>query len=605
MKKTEIYKQKVQSFKEQLSIQKKKSRIISYLRAIIFIAGVFSFYYLYFDYRLLILSVFITLSIFLFLIKRSIFVKQKIKLTKALIKLNDDEIKAVSGEYTIFHNGNEFIDFEHFYSYDLDIFGEGSLFQFLNRTATVSGKIKLANTLSKIETDKNKITQKQKADKELSDNLEWRQLFTATARINDFDYSENITSKEDKTLKSLIKWAETSVDFIRNPIWKSLLYFFPGLIFVFSVLYFLNIVPSSIVVFFGLINLSVVGLFLKKTNREHSVLEQKKQSLKTLEKLLIQIEEKEFKTEYLKKLKNKLIFNKLSSIQQINKLSKTLQAFDIRLNMIAGILLNAILLWDLQILFRLEKMKKKLEKTIPDWFDIVAEFDSMVSFANYSYNNPEFVYPEISDKDFYFEIIDGGHPLIFSKQRVNNDFKIDGLKKIIIITGANMAGKSTFLRTVGINMILGSAGTSVCAKKFIFSPIQIYTSVRTNDSLHKNESYFYAELMRLKKITDFLKKGNKLFIILDEMLKGTNSKDKHTGSKGLIEQLIKLNASGLAATHDIQLGKLSEEYPQNITNKRFEVEIINEELFFDYKLKSGISQNLNASFLMKKHGIIE
>ena len=229
----------------------------------------------------------------------------------------------------------------------------------------------------------------------------------------------------------------------------------------------------------------------------------------------------------------------------------------------------------------------------------------MICFGNFSYNNSNYTFPEISDAEFYLSIKEGGHPLLYKDQRINNDFSVTDLKKITIVTGANMAGKSTFLRTIGVNMVLGMTGSPVCAEKFVFSPIEIFTSVRTNDSLHKNESYFYAELMRLKKITDTLKSGKKLFIILDEMLKGTNSKDKHIGSYALIEQLIKLNASGLAATHDIQLGKLAEKYPNNISNKRFEVEIINDELVFDYKLKDGISQNLNASFLMKKYGIIE
>ena len=208
------------------------------------------------------------------------------------------------------------------------------------------------------------------------------------------------------------------------------------------------------------------------------------------------------------------------------------------------------------------------------------------------------------EKDFILKIKEGGHPLISSKKMVSNDFSIEGLHKISIITGANMAGKSTFLRTVGINMILGAMGTPVCAKEMSFSPIQIFTSVRTNDSLQKNESYFYAELMRLKKITDSLKAGNKLFVIIDEMLRGTNSKDKHNGSYKLIKQLLKYKTAGLVATHDIQLGKLIEEHPNNISNKRFEVEIINDEVVFDYKIKDGISQNLNASFLMKKYGII-
>ncbi len=202
------------------------------------------------------------------------------------------------------------------------------------------------------------------------------------------------------------------------------------------------------------------------------------------------------------------------------------------------------------------------------------------------------------------EIINGSHPLLASKDRISNDFKINDLGKVVIVTGANMAGKSTFLRSLGTNIILACSGAKVCAEKFIFSPINIHTSIRANDSLQKNESYFYAELMRLKKIIDRLKSGEKLFIILDEMLRGTNSKDKHSGSQGLIEQLLKYNVVGIVATHDVKLGELTKKYPEKISNKRFEVKITGEKLSFDYKLMDGVSQNLNATFLMKKYRII-
>lgn len=154
-------------------------------------------------------------------------------------------------------------------------------------------------------------------------------------------------------------------------------------------------------------------------------------------------------------------------------------------------------------------------------------------------------------------------------------------------------------------MVLAFCGAKVCAREFCVSPIQLFTSVKLSDSLQKNESYFYAELMRLKQIVDRLKSGEKLFVIIDEMLRGTNSKDKHHGSRGMIEQLLKMKVSGIIATHDIQLGNLIEKYPDKISNKRFEVQIQNDKLGFDYKLQDGISRNLNATFLMKKYGIIE
>ena len=231
------------------------------------------------------------------------------------------------------------------------------------------------------------------------------------------------------------------------------------------------------------------------------------------------------------------------------------------------------------------------------------EFDFLTSFGTFSFNHTEYTFPEIKEGEFYLEMEQAGHPLINAQTRVDNDIIINGHKQLLVITGANMAGKSTFLRTVGVNMILAMAGSVVCAEKLIISPMQLHTSVRTSDSVQKSESYFFAELKRLKSIIDRMQSGENLFVIIDEMLRGTNSKDKHHGSEALIEQFIRLSGSGLIATHYIALGSLADKYPDNVKNYRFEVEIENNELEFDYKLKTGISQNLNATFLMKKMGI--
>jgi DNA mismatch repair ATPase MutS len=180
---------------------------------------------------------------------------------------------------------------------------------------------------------------------------------------------------------------------------------------------------------------------------------------------------------------------------------------------------------------------------------------------------------------------------------------MEGFGQFRIITGANMAGKSTYLRTVGINLVLAMTGSPVLANSFVFSPVDVFTGIKTSDSLQAGESYFFAELKRLKEIIVQLEKGKTLFVILDEILRGTNSADKQKGSKALIRQLIQMKASGLIATHDLALGELADFFPENIKNQRFEVEIENNELKFDYLLKEGISQNLNATSLMKKMGI--
>ena len=186
---------------------------------------------------------------------------------------------------------------------------------------------------------------------------------------------------------------------------------------------------------------------------------------------------------------------------------------------------------------------------------------------------------------------------------VRNGISIEKRPFFIIITGANMAGKSTYLRTVGINYLLACIGAPVWAKQMEIFPARLITSLRTSDSLTDNESYFFAELKRLKLIIDKLQAGEDLFIILDEILKGTNSVDKQKGSFALIKQFMSMNANGIIATHDLLLSSLANSFPKNIRNYCFEADITNNELTFSYKMRDGVAQNMNACFLMKKMGI--
>ena len=288
--------------------------------------------------------------------------------------------------------------------------------------------------------------------------------------------------------------------------------------------------------------------------------------------------------------------------KSLKSLSAILNALDNRMNFVSWTIFNGLLLWDILHMRRLENWQKLHKDKIVDWFESIAELDALICFANFSYNHPDAIFPEIMNGENGVKAESLGHPLIPREVRVDNPLEIKN-SQFIIITGANMAGKSTYLRTVGINLILGMCGAPVCATKFSFKPVEIYTSIRTSDSLQKNESYFYSELKRLKAIIDELKTGKELFIILDEILKGTNSKDKHAGSEALLKQLIRYNASGIVATHDVALGILQESFPDHILNRCFEVDIDGDRLTFDYKLREGVSKNMNATLLMREMGI--
>ena len=269
--------------------------------------------------------------------------------------------------------------------------------------------------------------------------------------------------------------------------------------------------------------------------------------------------------------------------------------------MIFGFLGNGLLLWDLHQSYKIEKWIEKYNSLVESWFDVIAFFDAQISLANYAFNHPKYPFPVLNKDE---NILDGtllGHPLINNKTRISNNFLIRK-KDFMIITGANMAGKSTFLRTVSLTIVMANVGLPVCAKKLDYSPTKLITSMRTSDSLVDESSYFHAEIMRLKFIVDQMK-DEQYFIILDEILKGTNSKDKAIGSRKFVERLVKSGSTGIIATHDLSLCDIDKEYDQ-IHNKYFDALIKDEELYFDYQLKEGVCVNMNASFLLKKMGII-
>ncbi|MDP1744147.1 MAG: hypothetical protein Q8L90_01140, partial [Bacteroidota bacterium] len=239
------------------------------------------------------------------------------------------------------------------------------------------------------------------------------------------------------------------------------------------------------------------------------------------------------------------------------------------------------------------------------WINNIGEFDAYISLGLYAANNPNFAFPEVVTEPFVIDTENIGHPLLNKNKLVKNNYHIEGSPKIDLLTGANMAGKSTFLRTVGVNLTLAMIGAPVCATKFKFTPVLLFTSLRTNDSLQENESFFYAELKRLQLLINHYESGKKVFFLLDEILKGTNSKDQHTGSEELIKKIIKLNGVGIVATHDVELSLLANQFPENVRNLCFEITISDDKLNFDYKIKDGVCRTMNASFLMKKMGIID
>jgi DNA mismatch repair ATPase MutS len=319
-------------------------------------------------------------------------------------------------------------------------------------------------------------------------------------------------------------------------------------------------------------------------------------------RLLDFIEESGFQSEYLKDLQGKV--SKPSAGKLFTQLKSLVKQFEYRQNILVGVVLNGMFAWDIRCVYKLYWWHKKNREKLDVWLDVIAEFDALISLGNYANNHTDFIFPEIHEGGFAFDVKDLGHPLLQKEKRVCNDMELQGWSKVMIVTGANMAGKSTFLRTVGVNLILARVGAPVCASQMQVTPVEMYTNMRTTDSLLKDESYFYAELKRLKGVLDRLQAGERIFVILDEMLKGTNSVDKLNGSRELIKKLLQYKSVALIATHDLKLSELEADYPQQVCNTCFEIKIENNELVFDYKLSDGATKTMNATFLMRKMGII-
>ena len=534
----------------------------------------------------------------LFLIGFYYFVQwhQAIKLAEIhhenLTTLNRQELASLQHDYSAYEDGKEFEDAQHPYTVDMDIFGAHSIYQYINRTTSAVGRNTLANYLSK-DITKEEVMARQDAIKELNPMLSWRQDLQAHGMGTEDELRFSLALQEwldqDSVIfgKSKYKLAMLLVPIISVAGIIAAIFWLPWQIL------FLSFAPAI--------------YFLKITRNEIDKIAHQTESvdkiLHTYSKLLNHIEGQEFSSPKIVQLVEGLhsTTNQVGASQKIKRLSYLIGQLNVRRNVFA-IILNLIGLWDLQWANKLERWKEEQQDDLGQWFSSMGELEALSSFANLHYNNPNWIFPSIQDAAT-IEGIELGHPLLHRQKRICNDFHCPTNGHIKLVTGSNMAGKSTFLRTVGMNIILACIGSPVCAQEMRLPILRVYSSMRTQDALHESTSSFYAELKRLKFIIEAAEKGENIFFLLDEILKGTNSKDRHTGSKALIKQLINNKGAGIIATHDLDLGVLESQYGGAIENLCMEVRVENGELFFDYTLETGVSKSFNATILMKNMGI--
>jgi hypothetical protein len=576
------------TLEKEASILKTKAMYLSVFRFAVFLGTCFLIYTFFGRYLAVFILAFLGLFLFGFLVSKHVNLKRKRNVLEEKIKINATEIRVLKRDFHHLEAGVEFVNPAHFYSNDIDLFGKGSFFQYINRTKTNDGTVSLAKELTENKTTG--ILEKQNALQELSQKVVWRQHFAALASL--------VSVKN--TSKSIVNWISKYVAVLPKYVRKIQVVFSIISLALIGLFSFGFIAFTYITIWF-FIGLFITGRFLKKTQNLYTEADSVRKTFRQYHPLLNEIENTTFTSKILKEKQQIIASEDKKAAVIFKEFARILDTFDQRNNVVIAILGNGLFLSEIYNACKVEKWISKYQHTVKKWFQVVAFFDAENSLANFHFNHPKFIFPDIISEKKVISATDLGHPLLKTKNRIDNNFNINK-EEFFIVTGANMAGKSTFLRTVSLSIVMANCGLPVCATSFKYAPIKLITSMRTTDSLTEDASYFYSELKRLKFIVDEIKETD-YFIILDEILKGTNSKDKAIGSKKFIEKLSTSKSTGIIATHDVSLCELENKF-EAIKNYYFDAEIIDNELYFDYALKNGVCKNMNASFLLEKMEII-
>lgn len=595
MKPDEYYQKQIDHYTARLKQIKKRRNLITLAKLLTFGYMIFLIYLLinHSTQPLLLLGIgAILVFIFLTLWDSQIIYRQH--LIEELLRINTLESDYLAGNFSALDQGERFNDPAHPYAHDLDLFGEDSLFQHLNRTVTFSGTQKLVSWLLSLSKDPEVIHSRQQAAEELCAEPEWCQHFRAAGALHPTQALDAVILKSGPT---------ESPFFSKHSTVRLILWIANTIVIVSWAVTSFTPLPFSISLVLSLLQLSALALYIKKINAYHQRLNLFLKTISNYLPLVRLIHDQSFRSPYLQKIRHSLFTPESNSLQALTQLHRIQNSLDQRGNIVIAFILNGLYLKDFHTLLRLDHWRKKYGPDIETWTDVLSEADALISMANYRFNHPAYCLPVIC-QDRLLDTEEIGHPLLKSERNVTNDFSIRSLHQIAIVTGANMAGKSTFLRTIGINLILAQSGNVVCSRYFAFQPMTLFTSMRTTDSLSKDTSYFHAELLRLQQLVNIAQQEDKVFIILDEMLKGTNSVDKLNGSLAFLKRILSYPISGLVATHDLALGELADDFPEHFFNVCFEIVHSGSQITYDYKLHPGISSNMNASILLKQMGLI-
>jgi hypothetical protein len=581
-----FYQKQIEEHSVLLEKAKQKHRFFTFARLLAFLLIAFSWYLIGWS-TILLVVVSVETALFIYLVNKWLDAKLEKETEELYIKLNQNELNVLSGNWSDFKDGNEFKSAQHPFAADMDLFGKKSVFQYINRTVLPIGTKRLAETLSQGAKDKE---MNQAMISELSKNIKWAQRFIVESKV----YLKNEDRQQSLHDLKVAEFGNNSMNWLK--------WVLPVISISSIVLYNMDLLIFPQLVLIGIVLLLVIGTRLKLSNRWMHLLSNRSEKINALYKQLELFQSLELTSEKGKKYKE-VLFGKTGMYEGMQELIRIRKRTEYRMNAIVGLILNYLFAWDFHVLSASKKWHTKYAAELEIWEDYMAEIEVWISGGVYKFNRGNTCF-SITNTENKFNISNLGHPFVASEKQITNNFTLTNEESFLIITGPNMAGKSTYLRSVGLAIISSNAGFPILADSCSIPEIQLYSSMRTSDDLTVESSYFHAELTRLRFIMDAIESGKKVFVILDEILKGTNSKDKEIGSAGFLQKLNKIGAKGIIATHDLSLTELANQ-ANVFRNVYFDSTIEKDELFFDYKVRNGVCQNMNASFLLKKMKLVD
>lgn len=590
------YEQEAKTLTSKVLAYKRSINQISLYRLGVFLTGLVIIYLIgHFGTIYMLLVFLLTSFVFMQLVMKQGKLQQQHDFSKNLLAVIKNEIDHLQAHKNSYDDGSDFADAAHPYTDDLDIFGPFSLFYKVNRSNTQSGKVILANWF-KNPADKTLIEERQQAIKELKEKI--KATFDFRAHLLPF-----VNQEMEKLSSAIQNGLKKRIVFTDKKWLKAYSSIVPYLIGTLIIASFFNSIFWNAIILILFSNFFLSGIYSKQMLDVYNGFSKCAGQLNSYAEVLKWIEEENWQSSYLINLVKQCqpTDQKEKTYPKIAALAKIIKQFDLLITPIGSLLLNLFLLWGIRCSIKVAKWHQISSVLILNSFEVISAFEALISLSTLHYNHPDWPFPTITN-EFQVETLALGHPLIMEEKRISNNFSMK-TKTVDVITGSNMAGKSTFLRTLGINLVLAYSGASVCAESLSVSVMKMVSYMRIKDSLNESTSTFKAELDRLKMILIKTASENDTLVLIDEMLRGTNSKDKYAGSKAFIERLVSQQTAALVATHDLQIADLAEDFPKKVRNFHFDIKMQNQDMFFDYKIKNGACKTFNAAILLREIGL--